>query len=471
MAASYDAARTTDDNKRHWLHADSLSARSANAADVRQVLRDRARYEAANNSYCRGIVSTLANDLIGTGPRLQVQTGRPEADRQIERSFAAWARGVRLAQKLRTMRQARAVDGEAFAIHTTNPRLGTPVQLDLKLVEADQVTSPLSELLARPNYVDGIVFDERGEPEEYHVLKGHPGDLLSFSFDFEKIPADQMLHWFRVDRPGQVRGVPDIMPALPLFAQLRRYTLAVIAAAETAADFSALLESTAGGETAEDLESFDLLEIEKRMMTVLPGGWKLSQFKAEQPTTTYPQFTAAILNEIARCLNMPYNVAACNSASYNYASGRLDHQTYFKSIAVERSEVEETLLNPLLIAWFDEAVRTGEIPAGLPPLVEWALSWFWDGREHVDPQKEASAQQTRLNSLTTNLAREFAAQGLDWEEQLRQRAREIQLMKELGIPLPQTPGAAPAAAGPLDDDDDEEDEDETNVTRRGRQAA
>jgi hypothetical protein len=29
------------------------------------------------------------------------------------------------------------------------------------------------------------------------------------------------------------------MPALPLFAQLRRYTLAVIAAAETAANFSA----------------------------------------------------------------------------------------------------------------------------------------------------------------------------------------------------------------------------------------
>ena len=42
--------------------------------------------EAANNSYCRGIVSTLANDLIGTGPRLQLM-GDTDAIRAVE---AAW---------------------------------------------------------------------------------------------------------------------------------------------------------------------------------------------------------------------------------------------------------------------------------------------------------------------------------------------------------------------------------------------
>lgn len=481
--ASYDVARTTDDNKRHWANADSLSARSANAAEVRQVLRDRARYEAANNSYCRGIVQTLANDLIGTGPRLQIQTGDADADRRIEKSFAAWAKAVRLAQKLRTMRQARAVDGEAFAMLTNNKRLRTPAQLDLKLVEADQVAAPLSRLFSTANYVDGIVFDADGEPAAYHVLKTHPGELLApFTFDYETVPADKMLHWFRCDRPGQVRGVPDIMPSLPLFSQLRRYTLAVIAAAETAADFAAILETTANADTdaSSDVEAFDLLEIEKRMMTVAPAGWSLKQFDAKQPTTTYAQFKSEILNEIARCLNMPFNVAAGNSASYNYASGRLDHQMYFKALDVDRSELEERLLMAIFYAWLDEMILVaGAIPAGLPPFGDWSVTWFWDGREHVDPQKEAGAQQTRLSSNTTTLAREYAAQGLDWEEQLRQRARELELMRALGIPLPQQPGAAPTndaakneKAGPLDDDEEDEDDEDTNATRQSaRQAA
>ncbi len=55
------------------------------------------------------------------------------------------------------------------------------------------------------------------------------------------ISADQILHVYRKDRPQQLRGVPRTTPALPLFAYLRRYTLASVDAAETAADFAAIL--------------------------------------------------------------------------------------------------------------------------------------------------------------------------------------------------------------------------------------
>ena len=78
---------TTDENRRHWANADGLSANAANSAEVRRTLRNRARYEVANNSYASGIVLTLANDVIGTGPRLQMLTANAEANRQIERSF------------------------------------------------------------------------------------------------------------------------------------------------------------------------------------------------------------------------------------------------------------------------------------------------------------------------------------------------------------------------------------------------
>lgn len=75
LRARYDAAVTTHENRRHWASADGLSADAANSPEVRRTLRNRARYEVANNSYARGIVLTLANDLIGTGPRLQMLEG------------------------------------------------------------------------------------------------------------------------------------------------------------------------------------------------------------------------------------------------------------------------------------------------------------------------------------------------------------------------------------------------------------
>ncbi len=87
LRARYDAAITTDDNRRHWANADALSADAAASADVRRTLRNRARYEVANNSYARGIVLTLANDTVGTGPRLQLLTGDDGINRQ-EQSIA-----------------------------------------------------------------------------------------------------------------------------------------------------------------------------------------------------------------------------------------------------------------------------------------------------------------------------------------------------------------------------------------------
>src|SRR5690606_32528231 len=311
--------------------------------------------------------------------------------------------------------------------------------------------------IAAQRAVDGIVFDAHGNPVEYHVLRRHPGDTSSTpTLQYDRVPAASMLHWFRTDRPGQARGIPDITPALPLFAQLRRFTLAVIAAAETAADFAGILytDAPAGGE-ADAAEPFEPIELEKRALVTMPGGWKMSQMESEQPATTYGEFKHEILNEIARCLNMPANVARADSSGYNYASGRLDHQTYFKSIRVEQSHLECVVLDRILAAWLDEAaVIPGMIPPGLPPFTAWDHQWFWDGREHVDPAKEASAQAVRLANNTTTLAEEYARRGLDWEEQLRQRAKEIALMKELELV------SAPVVTEPEEEPEEDENEDE-----------
>ncbi|XZE33694.1 phage portal protein [Pirellulaceae bacterium SH501] len=441
--ARYDASITSDDNRRHWSAADGLSAKSANSASVRRTLRNRSRYEIANNSYARGITLTLANDVIGTGPRLQMLAEDPEVNRTIETEFHRWSNAISLPEKLRTMKLASMGDGEAFGILTSNPRVAAPVQLDLMLVEADQVAAPMG-FVTSTNYIDGIQFDSFGNPIFYHVLKAHPGDALNAWGEYNTVSANAMLHLFRVDRPGQVRGIPEITPALPLFAQLRRFTLAVIAAAETAADFAGILytDSPANGE-ADAAEPFEPIELEKRALLTMPGGWRMSQLEAQQPCSTYGEFKHEILNEIARCLNMPFNVASGNSAGYNYASGRLDHQTYFKSIRVDQANLARVILDRILAAWLSEAILIeGLLPQSVRTLSFTAAhQWFFDGHEHVDPLKEANAQATRLSNHTTTLAYEYARQGRDWEDALYQRAKELALMNELGLSQPGVPAS------------------------------
>ena len=88
VRARFDAAQTTRDNWRHWSAADHLSADMEAAPEVRRTLRMRSRYEVANNSYARGLVQMLANDTIGTGPRLQMLSA-DETFKRFKRSSSA----------------------------------------------------------------------------------------------------------------------------------------------------------------------------------------------------------------------------------------------------------------------------------------------------------------------------------------------------------------------------------------------
>ena len=87
--ARFEAAEQGDDYK-HWAGADAFAADAALSPAKRRTMRNRARHERVNNSYLAGISATLASDLIGTGPRLQLDIGDTEAAREVERAFYDW---------------------------------------------------------------------------------------------------------------------------------------------------------------------------------------------------------------------------------------------------------------------------------------------------------------------------------------------------------------------------------------------
>lgn len=434
LRARFDSAETTDDNRKHWSMADGLSADQAASPGVRRILRNRSRYEVANNTYAKGIVQTLANDCVGTGPRLRLTGIDRTLARTIERSFAAWANAIGLPEKLRAMRAARATDGEGFGLLVTNPELPTQVKLDVRLVEAEQIASA-SGALPEPDSVDGIKFDRYGNAVQFEVLPYHPGGSAYRYGAPIQTDASKVLHFFIPERPGQRRGIPEMTPALPLFAQLRRWTLAVLAAAETAADLAAIMKTqeAPGQEEAQTAEAFERIEFERRAMMTLPAGYEIQQLKAEHPTSTYGDFKREVINEIARCFQVPFNVAAGNSSGYNYSSGRLDFQIYERAIWIDRSRMEATVLDRIFEAWKSEAILIeGFLPQEMRTVASnWAHSWHWDGFAHIDPKNEAEAQKVRLESCTTTLADEWAREGEDWEEKLEEQARIDQRKREL----------------------------------------
>jgi capsid protein len=293
-------------------------------------------------------------------------------------------------------------------------------------VEAQYFSAPWDGNI--PNSADGIEFDAAGNPTIYNVLKQQVNPAFQNVSDWSRVNARFVAHWFRRDRPGQHRGLSEIAPALPKFAMLRRYALAVLASAETAADFAMFLQADAGPDgTIANLDPMDLLDIERNMMTVLPEGWKMGQSKAEQPITGYREYVDAVLNEIARCLNMPFNVAAANSAGYNYSSGNLDHQVYFRQLEIERADLVRVVLMPMWRMWLREAVLAGAVPRsafGIP------VVWGWDGLETMDPVKQAVSNEMNLNNLSTNLRTIYGKRGQDWEPNVKQALREKKMIAD-----------------------------------------
>jgi capsid protein len=189
--ARYDAAQTGQENSAHWASADALSANAANSPYVRATLRNRSRYEDANNGYAQGLVTDRANYVVGCGPRLQLafpeidpDFDRPAPrglDRAVELLWQDWADLVGLTDHLDLLDVSEMVTGEVFGVAFTNPTLPeTGPQLDIKVLEADQVATPMIDPFD-PRVVDGIEFDAAGNPAFYHVLKQHPGDALSWS--------------------------------------------------------------------------------------------------------------------------------------------------------------------------------------------------------------------------------------------------------------------------------------------------
>jgi len=501
-------------NSNHYANATNADINALLGSGL-ETVRNRAIHELTNNGYAAGIAGTFATFVVGSGPRLQVNSDDDAFAQFVEREFPAWAEQADIEGKLSLtdmldlgVRQLCSC-GEILATEQTNPEPAAPVQLSYRFLEPHRLANPWG-LIGKEGVHNGIHTSEAGRPIEYYIHKAHPGSASHWAKigEHDTVPAAQVLHLYRYDRAEADRGFPWLMPAIDVFAQLRRWTRAVLDAAETAANLALFLSTTSETVESQDVDAADLFEVERNMMMTLPAHWEAKQLDAKYPPSNYREVKWELISEAARPLHMPLNIALANSSEYNYASGRLDHQAYFRYVRSVQHWVSRRVLNRVLARWLDEAMRIpGYVPGnrshrigrprmrmltsseqaerGIVPTARLDFSgrpaelvahdlvaWYWPGFEHVDPLKEANAQDTRLRNGTTNLIDEDARDGRDWEQQmhkrLRIRLRAERMVVEEGngvvtvedlLPHLKPKTAAPAPE-PVDKDKEEEDDDD-----------
>lgn len=459
VQARFDLAQWTSQNKRHWVEADALSARAAMSPAIRAVCRMRSRYEAENNSWYAGILRTVSNHLIASGPRLEIQTPDLEANTRLERAWVKWTRSVQLAEKLRVMVETYWRDGEVFAMRTARPR-NWPISLDIRTYEAEQCAAPWASLsLIDPFIDDGIRVDLNSNEVEYHFYHQHPGDFqFSPSLRGEWFPASDVLHLFRRERPGQVRGIPRCTSSLSTLPIMRRQELATLLASETAANFATYIKST-GGPVAPSPGAFKELEVAANMLSVLPEGWSIDQVDPKHPGPLYEMFQRQALMSFCRCTNMPYALAAGTSKDSNFSSLKGDMKNVWEpEVRTEQNRIELSVIEPIFRWFLEDCVYVPGLLDGMPSITDIDHQWYWPPLPNLDEVDSATAANLRVSTGQSTLSKEHANRGTDYDTECIRAATDFGVTveqykaaiftKTFGVPQGSTVAGLPAAVDP-----------------------
>ena len=470
IRAGWDAADkggTLDD---HWRKANNKPPiTEATPAELR-LIRARVRHEFNNNSYCRGIVNTVANYVIGTGPKLRLVPRGSVAseDRRTLYEYANlfndWAWEIDLARKLRVAYCAKIKDGEGFLSLGTRIIKGAGITLNVKPFECDLVSH--NDFMRDPGLPDGVNLDRDGNITSYEILPRHPGNASPFTFTDKpkQVPAGEVVHMYDETRPGLVRGISEIVAGLRMFAQLSRYSSAVVASAEAEAEITAVLKTQAPPSTGvQKVNPNEYFTLEHNTILSLPGGWELQYVPKSQPGQNHEAFLRTIIRDFGRGIGVPYAVAAADASGHNYSSMRGDWQGFYEEIKVRRNDVEHSALEKIFAEFNKEARLVFDDYGKMPQ--DFDYYWDWPGYEHVDPLKVANAQRVKLENKTTTLAREYAAQGLFYEDEIEQLKYEQGLTKDLVTVTKAANRTTPAADGGEDDQSNERGEDDQSNER------
>jgi len=407
----------------------STTGSSANAevGNAASKLRERSRDLIRNNAYARRACSEVVNAAIGTGIAAQATVGDGVNER-IDNLWASWgdycdADGSLDWNGLQAL-VARTVFESGECLIRKRPRRsedGMEIPMQIQIIEPDFLDASKTGTTSTGYQIQGVEFDKLGRRVGYWLFSQHPGDVTITNtsrnaYESKLVPAAEIIHVFRKERPQQVRGVPWLAPVIISMRDLGEYMDHERVRKKVEACLSLFVSQD---ETALGDQTTDATQPSKRIEKFQPGMVIYGQM-GQKPEFFAPpavgslEYVTVNQREIAVGSELTYEQLTGDLSRVNYSSYRAGLLSFRSSIEAFRW----LCLIPMAFRparnWFLDTASM----AGLIPERAYATEWTPPSFGSVDPLKDAEAMliETRTGRMTYQQA--CAEFGFDWKKQL-----------------------------------------------------
>lgn len=433
---------------KNW-RTESTSANSAAYASL-EILRNRSRDLRRNNPFAARGIQAIATNTVGKGIQTQF---RDKNDSKVtnpaEEQWKPWAQTKAfdfdgrydIFGFQRMIMQAVAESGEILVRKRINKALPFPLQY--QILEADFLDTDKTVLQTDTQnaIIQGIEVDSDGKRVAYWLFEQHPGAYYEQvglkKISSKRVPASEIKHIFRQDRPGQMRGVPWTAPIIVRLKDLDDYEDAQLMRQKIAACFTAFVQDISAdvmdsnGTPATDPELSE--RVEPGLIEFLPSG-KTVTFSSPPEVSNYDQFTKNVLRSVAAGMGISYEVLTGDLSEVNFSSARLGWIEFMRNLEVWRKEILMASFLDGVVEDFKEISKilgkdfSNFTPVHTPPR-----------REMIDPTKEIAAATDSIRAGLSTWSEELMALGKDPGEHFAQYQKDKALIDSLGLKLDSDP--------------------------------
>ena len=434
----------------------AVAAMLATSAELRGKSRDLVR----RNAWAQAGIEAFVANAVGTGIKPQSLSGDERFKAEVQALWRDWVEEADAAGQtdfygLQSLACRAMLEGGECLIRLRSRRLedGLSVPLQLQLLEPEHLPISLNADLPSGNVVrSGIEFDNMGRRVAYHLYRSHPEDgrLAPMSgqggIDTVRIDAKEIIHLFRVLRPGQVRGEPWLSRALVKLNELDQYDDAELVRKKTAAMFAGFVtrqnpEDNLMGEGTADSQGISLAGLEPGTLQILEPGEDIKFSDPADVGGSYSEFLRTQFRAVAAAIGIIYEQLTGDLSGVNYSSIRAGMLEFRRRCEmVQHGVLVHQMCRPVWAAWMKQAVLASALTA--PGFVRGgpdrrrqylAVKWIPQGWQWVDPEKEFKAMLLAIRAGLISRSEAISAFGYDAEDVDREIAADNQRADDLGL--------------------------------------
>jgi lambda family phage portal protein len=326
-----------------------------------------------------------------------------------------------------------------------------PLPFQVQVLEAEHLDSSKTITVENGGYiVQGVEFDSIGRRVAYWLFDEHPGDAIRMRGGVSRrIPAEDILHVYRVDRASQVRGVPWLAPVVVSLRDFQDYEDAQLVRQKIAACF-AVFEVT-----QQSPEEFDPAN-SPRQEPVQPGMWVQAtpgydlKFPNPPSVDAFADYSRVTAHKIAAGLDVPYEALTGDLSQVNFSSGRMGWLEFQRALEEWRWTMLIPQLCDPLLAWGIGAADDFGIVAGARMA---KVTWTPPKREMIDPVKETKAAVDAIRGGLATHSGTLRELGIDPDEHFDEYADDLERLDKRKIKLDSDArnDMAPAALAPAEE--------------------